>query len=136
MFACGQMAASVARNDSSPFTKQVTGRESLSTSRRWGKRRIPESNLKQMEGLNFGTKNGLAMSKRVMVVVDHSSASKQAVMWALTHVASKGDLLTLLEVISPHTAQKKPVLADSSPHLASSLESLCRACRPEVTFSH
>lgn len=120
-----------ATNGDCPFTKQINKKESLSTSKRWGQRRIPERSLKKMEGVDIG-ENGVLLSKRVMVVVDHSSTAKQAMMWALTHVANTGDLLTLLQVISPQKAHRKPMFADSSPLLANSLASLCKACRPEV----
>ncbi|XP_022768198.1 uncharacterized protein LOC111312306 [Durio zibethinus] len=86
-----------------------------------------------MEGLKMygnGVDNGLVLRKRVMVVVDQSSHSKHAMMWALTHVANKGDLLTLLHVVSP--SQKTSDSSSCSPYLANSLGSLCKACRPEV----
>ncbi|KAI5355325.1 PREDICTED: universal stress [Prunus dulcis] len=127
----------------SSFLRQLSGREAWkSTSKRWvggnnkscgggGGIGRSEGSLKQMEGLNmYGSDNnngGLAMKKRLMVVVDDSSHSKHAMMWALTHVANKGDLLTLLHII--------PASHDSSsvsPYLANSLGSLCKACKPEV----
>ncbi|KAK1309913.1 hypothetical protein QJS10_CPA08g01142 [Acorus calamus] len=39
--------------------------------------------------------------KRVMVVIENSPWAKHAAMWALTHAANKGDLLTLLHVVPP-----------------------------------
>ncbi|XVF64583.1 hypothetical protein PTKIN_Ptkin09bG0180400 [Pterospermum kingtungense] len=88
-----------------------------------------------MEGLNMygngGVDNGLVMRKRVMVVVDQTSHSKHAMMWALTQVANKGDLLTLLHVVSP-TQKSSDSSSPSSPYLANSLGSLCKACKPEV----
>lgn len=81
-----------------------------------------------MEGL-YGIYSGgdtAARSKRVMVVVDETSRSKHAMMWALTHLTNKGDLMTLLHVVSPHD--------EPSPSLAQSLGSLCKACKPEVPF--
>ena len=107
-----------------------------------------EGSLSQMEGLNnmygYGSENGgLVMRKRVMVVVDESSHSKHAMIWALTHVANKGDLLTLLHVVpsSHKVVTSERASADSSsssssssssPFLANSLGSLCKACKPEV----
>jgi hypothetical protein len=70
--------------------------------------------------------------KRVMVVVDQSSGAKHAMMWALTHVASKGDFLTLLHVLPPGTAGGG---ADDASALANSLGALCKACKPEVRYS-
>uniref|UniRef100_J3M7E6 UspA domain-containing protein n=1 Tax=Oryza brachyantha TaxID=4533 RepID=J3M7E6_ORYBR len=67
---------------------------------------------------------------RVMVVVDQSSGAKHAMMWALTHVASKGDFLTLLHVL-PHSHGGGRAGDDASA-LANSLGSLCKACKPEV----
>ncbi|KAL2892924.1 hypothetical protein RDABS01_008833 [Bienertia sinuspersici] len=89
---------------------------------------------KQMNGINmygneFGCNNngnGMMAQKRVMVVVDDSSRSKHAMMWALTHVTNKGDWLTLLHIISDYDSHS------SSSTLASSLGSLCKACKPEV----
>lgn len=66
--------------------------------------------------------------KRVMVVVDESARSRHAMIWALTHVANKGDLLTLLHVIPPDQ-DSSPFF---SPYLATSLGSLCKLSRPEV----
>lgn len=91
---------------------------------------------KQMNGINnmygndFGcgannNNNGMMAQKRVMVVVDETSRSKHAMMWALTHVTNKGDWLTLLHIISDSDS-------DSNSTLASSLGSLCKACKPEV----
>lgn len=118
---------------SASFLRQLSGREGWnSSSKRWAGNNkygveagAHERSLKQMEGLN-----GLVMKKRVMVVVDHSSHSKHAMMWALTHVANKGDLLTVLHII-PLTA-KDSDSCSSSPYLANSLGALCKACKPEV----
>ncbi|XP_009773341.1 uncharacterized protein LOC107806616 isoform X1 [Nicotiana tabacum] len=137
---------------SSSFLRQLSGKEGWkSTSRRWGGGTgngggFQSYNWKQMEELNNmcggggnGYQNnggGLVMRKRVMVVVDQSSHSKHAMMWALTHVTNKGDILTLLHIV-PHSSNsnKGSSSADSSSsaaHLASSLGSLCKACKPEV----
>lgn len=82
----------------------------------------------------YGNDNaGLVMRKRVVVVVDQTSHSKHAMMWALTHVANKGDLLTLLHIIPPSDIGSGERTSDAySPYLASSLGSLCKASRPEV----
>lgn len=135
---------------SGSFLRQIRGR---STSWRWSTSNSKcstvegayycERSLKQMEGLYmYGNDNaGLATRKRVMVVVDHTSHSKHAMMWALTHVANKGDLLTLLHIIPPsHKGSSGRTSGSgtdsSSPYLASSLGSLCKASRPEVCFVH
>ncbi|TYG63756.1 hypothetical protein ES288_D06G055400v1 [Gossypium darwinii] len=132
---------------SGSFLRQLSGKEGWkSTSWRWGGGNSKynnvggnscggfETSLTQMEGLNMygnGVDNGLVLRKRVMVVVDESSHSKHAMIWALTHVANKGDLLTLLHVIPP--TQKTSYSSSSfSPYLANSLGSLCKACKPEV----
>ncbi|CAN4097746.1 unnamed protein product [Withania somnifera] len=125
---------------SSSFMRQLSGKEGWkSTSRRWG----GGGNWKQMEaGFNSmcGGGNGLVMRKRVMVVVDQSSYTKHAMMWALTHVTNKGDILTLLHIV-PHTSSASShcnIKASSNSssssvaHLASSLGSLCKVCKPEV----
>ncbi|KAL5229740.1 hypothetical protein ABZP36_028516 [Zizania latifolia] len=65
--------------------------------------------------------------KRVMVVVDQSSGAKHAMMWALTHVASKGDFVTLLHVL-PRGGGRA---GDDASALANSLGSHCKACKPE-----
>ncbi|CAL5333276.1 unnamed protein product [Camellia sinensis] len=127
---------------SDSFLRQLSGREGWkSTSKRWG----TGGGLKQMEGLNMyygnggggdqnGGGGGMMMRKRVMVVVDQSSHSKHAMMWALTHVTNKGDLLTLLHIIPPPSSERPSDSSSSStsPYLASSLGSLCKACKPEV----
>ncbi|KAJ6997858.1 hypothetical protein NC653_014174 [Populus alba x Populus x berolinensis] len=97
-----------------------------------------ERSLKQMEGAYmYGNDNaGLVMRKRVVVVVDQTSHSKHAMMWALTHVANKGDLLTLLHIIPPSDMGSGERTSDAySPYLASSLGSLCKASRPESYVS-
>ncbi|XP_021284843.1 uncharacterized protein LOC110417008 [Herrania umbratica] len=129
---------------SASFLRQLSGKEAWkSTSWRWGGNSRYnnvggnssgrfETSLTQMEGLNIygnGVDNGLVIRKRVMVVVDQSSHCKHAMMWALTHVANKGDLLTLLHVISPN--QKSSESSSCYPDLANSLGSLCKACKPE-----
>lgn len=75
-----------------------------------------------------GGNNGGAQ-KRVMVVVDETSRSKHAMMWALTHITNKGDWLTLLHIISDSDSH-----SNNNTTLASSLGSLCKACKPEVIF--
>ncbi|XP_038715759.1 uncharacterized protein LOC120009297 [Tripterygium wilfordii] len=129
--------------NSGAFLRQLSGRDKTwkSKSRRWKSAYYntgfegSERGLKQMEGLNmYGIENGGEgglVRKRVMVVVDQTSYSKHAMMWALTHVANKGDLLTLLHILPP--SHKETVRASAeSPYLANSLGSLCKACRPEV----
>ena len=93
------------------------------SSRRWSRGGYRDRSLKQLEGMGDGS--GMMMNKRVMVVVDNSSRSKHSMMWALTHVANKGDVLTLLHIISPHRDSSSP------PPIADSLGALCK----EV-FSH
>lgn len=129
--------------------RRLSGKEdSRSSSWRWGiggggggsnnycgeNRDCGEGSLKQMEGLNIyggGDNGGLVMRKRVMVLVDQTSHSKHAMMWALTHVTNRGDLLTLLHVIPP-PSHLHDCSSNRSPVLANSLGALCKACRPEV----
>ncbi|XP_031501175.1 uncharacterized protein LOC116264873 [Nymphaea colorata] len=114
------------------FLRQLSHRDPWSSSKRWSKKQPPEKTLSQMEGLNLH-ENGMVLRKRVMVVVDSSTRAKHAMMWALTHVANKGDLLTLLQIIPPSTSRGALVTSgDRTSHLANSLGSLCKACRPEV----
>ncbi|KAL3737349.1 hypothetical protein ACJRO7_026164 [Eucalyptus globulus] len=148
---------------SGSLLRQLSGKEAWSsTSKRWvvgvgsGSKRYGSANagrsLDPMEGLDQmygggGENGGLVMRKRVMVVVDESSHSKHAMMWALTHVANKGDLLTLLHVVPPGAERSSsPPSSDASssassssssssttsPYLANSLGSLCKASKPEV----
>ncbi|XP_021740358.1 uncharacterized protein LOC110706705 [Chenopodium quinoa] len=89
---------------------------------------------KQMNGINSmyaneyggGNNEGMMAQKRVMVVVEETSRSKHAMMWALTHITNKGDWLTLLHIISDSDSHS------TASTLASSLGSLCKACKPEV----
>ncbi|TKY56161.1 hypothetical protein E2542_SST20602 [Spatholobus suberectus] len=122
--------------------KQLSVKEAWkSTSNRWsGKDKYNsvgggsiegcEASLSQMEGFAmYGNEdNGMMGKKRVMVVVDHTSHSKHAMMWALTHVANKGDLLTLLHVVPPHRGSE----SSCSTYLVNHLGSLCKDCKPEV----
>ncbi|GMH00254.1 hypothetical protein Nepgr_002093 [Nepenthes gracilis] len=125
--------------------RQLSGKEGCkSTSKRWNGENIRhcasdgnvvERNWKQMEGLTsmygYGDNGRLVTRKRVMVVVDESSRSKNAMMWALTHVTNKGDWLTLLHIVPP-SSQRGSSDPSSHPSLASSLGSICKACKPEV----
>ncbi|XP_057533349.1 uncharacterized protein LOC130811175 [Amaranthus tricolor] len=120
--------------------RQLSAKEGWkSTSRRWasnsshrrysygGEMGSCWKQMNNMYGNEYGFGNngsGMMSQKRVMVVVDESSRSKHAMMWALTHVTNKGDCLTLLHIISDSSS--------STPTLASSLGSLCKACKPEV----
>ncbi|XP_050205933.1 uncharacterized protein LOC126655711 [Mercurialis annua] len=126
----------------SSFLRQISSsREAWrSTSNRWGFssnfNSSSSKSLKQMEGYysnmhSYSSDNGLVMRKRVMVVVDNSSYSKHAMMWALTHSVNKGDLLTLLHII-PNPSETPDSSSSTTPYLANSLGSLCKACKPEV----
>ncbi|KAI3513507.1 hypothetical protein L1887_20842 [Cichorium endivia] len=132
----------------SSFLRQLSEKEGWKlSSKRWGgygcnknSSSCRESHMMQMEGVGmYGSNAGrsgsgggmLEKRKRVMVVVDQSLHSKHAMLWALTHVANKGDMLTLLQ-ISPNL--KKETEGSSAPanHLVTSLGTLCKACKPEV----
>lgn len=112
---------------SDSFLRQLSSKEGYrkSSSKRWGGVGSGGS-LKRMERLDNVCENGMfLMKKRVMVLVDQSSYSKHAMMWALTHVANKGDILTLLHIVP----------SSSSPNsLAPTLGSLCKASKPEVSL--
>ncbi|KAG8044140.1 hypothetical protein GUJ93_ZPchr0044g38092 [Zizania palustris] len=98
-------------------------------SRRWSRKRAARGGV--CGGKRESSSAAAAAGrKRVMVVVDDSSGAKHAVMWALTHVANKGDFLTLLHVL-PH-AGAGAGRGEEPPSLANSLGTLCKACRPEV----
>ncbi|KAL9144687.1 hypothetical protein ABFS82_14G312000 [Erythranthe guttata] len=117
----------------SSFMRQIISRKT--TSKRWGgggggggggvvKQMEEEEENMMYDG------GGMLMKmkkKRVMVAVDEKTQSKQAMMWALTHVTNKGDILTLLHILSPSSSHNS-----SSPYLATSLGSLCKASKPEV----
>lgn len=118
------------------ITRQLNGRDTWNSSKRW-RRKGPERSMKQIEGLDMASENGVVLKKRVIVLVDQSTHAKDAMMWALTHVANKGDHLTLLEIIAPHKAQRKRDNTSgssysSSTDLANSLIAVCRAFKPEV----
>ncbi|KAE8683478.1 NADPH-dependent diflavin oxidoreductase 1-like isoform X1 [Hibiscus syriacus] len=134
---------------SSSFLRQLSGKQGWkSKSCRWGmsnnvvggkkcvgfpgttlgSQRMEQGvNMFGNDGGDYEDDDGLVLRKRVMVVVDQSSHSKHAMMWALTHVVNKGDFITLLRVISPI-----PKCSHSSSSLDTSLESLCKACKPQV----
>ncbi|PKI36114.1 hypothetical protein CRG98_043496 [Punica granatum] len=63
--------------------------------------------------------------KKVMVVADRTSRSKHAMIWVLTHITNKGDLLILLHVMPPGSGTTSGTDSDSSssssPYLANSL---------------
>ena len=112
-------------------------------SRRWSKKRAAAAARGYGAGaggsgygVNQQAEAASAARKRVMVVVDETSGAKHAMMWALTHVANKGDFLTLLHVLPPQSGSggsggSRGVAEDASA-LANSLGALCKACKPEV----
>ncbi|KAG6408334.1 hypothetical protein SASPL_131339 [Salvia splendens] len=106
---------------SDSFLRQLSSKEGWeSASRRWsvgGRQSFDAAGDWKQQ-----VENG--MKKRVMVVVDQSPHTKHAMMWALSHIANKGDILTLLHIVS-HSSS-------SSHYLPTSLASLCKACKPEV----
>ncbi|PAN19393.1 hypothetical protein PAHAL_3G270900 [Panicum hallii] len=99
-------------------------------SRRWSRKKARARGHRRGGGFCRAEEAAAAGRKRVMVVVDQSSGAKHAMMWALTHVASKGDFLTLLHVLPPQSGSGGGG-ADASA-LANSLGALCKACKPEV----
>ncbi|XP_020225816.1 uncharacterized protein LOC109807652 [Cajanus cajan] len=126
-------------SSSASFLRQLSAKEAWkSTSNRWsGKGSYIssdwggcETSLNQMEGFNMhgNGESGIMGRKRVMVVVDGTSHSKHAMMWALTHVANKGDSLTLLLVVPPHRGSE----TSCSSYLVNYLGSLCKDCKPGV----
>ncbi|RWW08822.1 hypothetical protein GW17_00027717 [Ensete ventricosum] len=111
--------------------------KSAKGSRRWGRKSRRER--EEAPGWWGETGGGMVAKKRVLVVIDHSARAKHAMMWALTHVANKGDLLTLLHVVPPdphhhhhHHHHRGGGGEDDVPNLAKSLGTLCKACKPEV----
>ncbi|PNX80950.1 adenine nucleotide alpha hydrolase superfamily protein [Trifolium pratense] len=133
-------------SSSSSFLRQLSSKETWkSTSNRWSSSSSKntynnnslglscETNLNQMEGFNinmYGNEesSGIIVRKRVMVIVDGTSHSKHAMIWALTHVVNKGDLLTLLNIVSPQSASE----SYSPTYLVNHLGSICKDCKPEV----
>lgn len=91
-----------------------------------------EGSVNRMEGFDMhGNEEGGVMGKkRVMVVVDGTSHSKHAMMWALTHVTNKADSLTLLHILPPHKGPEP----SSSTYLVNYLGSLCKDCKPGVSW--
>ncbi|KAJ0745081.1 putative rossmann-like alpha/beta/alpha sandwich protein [Helianthus annuus] len=94
-----------------------------------------------MYATNTGPFTGIMPEKRkrVMVIVDQSIHSKHAMLWALTHVANQGDMLTLLHIqttpnfhkdINPSSSSSSSSAPDNL--LVTSLGALCKACKPEV----
>ncbi|XP_074558039.1 uncharacterized protein LOC141813929 [Curcuma longa] len=110
----GGGGGSMNRDGSSHISKCAIG------SRRWGRK------SSRAQGV-WGESSVGMEKKRVMVVVDQSGKAKEAMMWALTHVANNGDLLTLLHVLPASRG------GDSELHnFSDSLASLCKSCKHEV----
>ncbi|XP_024527375.1 uncharacterized protein LOC9634998 [Selaginella moellendorffii] len=88
--------------------------------------------------------------KRVMVVVDDSREAKTALLWALSHVVHKLDVVTLLHVLYSTPCSSQPFVYDSQDsraivsdktrlrseekgcELIASLKNLCALRQPEV----
>ncbi|KAE8820445.1 universal stress protein family protein [Hordeum vulgare] len=97
-------------------------------SRRWLRKKARARGQRRGGGGRFGgapEDAAMAGRKRVMVVVDHSSGAKHAMMCALNHVANRGDVLPL----------GSGARGEDASALANSLVSLCKACKPEVRAS-
>ncbi|CAN6328157.1 unnamed protein product [Urochloa humidicola] len=107
------------------------GGSSRRGSRRWSRKKQARARGHRRGGGGGFCRTEEAARKRVMVVVDQSSGAKHAMMWALTHVATKGDFLTLLHVLPPQSSGGGGARVDASA-LANSLGALCKACKPEV----
>ncbi|WVZ98707.1 hypothetical protein U9M48_044107 [Paspalum notatum var. saurae] len=104
-------------------------------SRRWSRKKARAGRGHRRGGgfCNRTEEAAAAGRKRVMVVVDQSSGAKHAMMWALTHVANKGDFLTLLHVLPPQSGSgSRSGGGEDASALANSLGALCKACKPEV----
>ncbi|WOL18765.1 hypothetical protein Cni_G27562 [Canna indica] len=101
-------------------------------SRRWGRKtqREREQQQQQQQAMGWWGERAVAAKKRVIVVIDQSAGAKHAMMWALTHVVNKGDLLTLLHVVPPHHHHLRG--DDDVPNLTNALGTLCKSCKPEV----
>ncbi|XP_048539990.1 uncharacterized protein LOC125519144 isoform X1 [Triticum urartu] len=99
-------------------------------SRRWSRKKARARGHRRGGGGFCGAPEEAAAAgrKRVMVVVDQSSGAKHAMMWALTHVANRGDFLTLLHVLPRGGGTR----GEDAAALANSLGSLCKACKPEL----
>ncbi|GAV69845.1 Usp domain-containing protein [Cephalotus follicularis] len=83
-----------------------------------------------------GSKPGLLIGRKIMIVVDSSMEAKGALQWALTHTIQSQDKLVLLHVTKP--SQRAPG-EDSSMEkasrfyeLISSAKKMCQMKRPEV----
>ncbi|KAJ0969503.1 hypothetical protein J5N97_022380 [Dioscorea zingiberensis] len=124
------------REHSSPYHPLSNGGGG---SRRWGrgKRGGVDDALKKMgeDGgvvVVGGGGGGVGNKKRVMVFIeDASKKAKHAMMWALTHVANKGDMLILLHVVPSYNSNGGQ-MSDDALQLAKSLGSHCKSCKPEV----
>ncbi|WOL16670.1 hypothetical protein Cni_G25458 [Canna indica] len=69
-------------------------------------------------------RSGAKKIKRVMALVDRTAWAKDAMVWALAHVANRGDLVTLLHILLAHcssSAQRE----DETSHLINSLGLIC-----------
>ncbi|AQK93631.1 universal stress protein family protein [Zea mays] len=112
-----------------------TGTGSRRGSRRWSRKKGRARGHRRGGGFCRTEEAAAASRKRVVVVVDQSSGAKHAMMWALTHVANRGDFLTLLHVLPPHSGSGgggRGAGEEDASALANSLGALCKACKPEV----
>ncbi|KAM0066999.1 putative rossmann-like alpha/beta/alpha sandwich protein [Helianthus debilis subsp. tardiflorus] len=135
----------------SSFLRQLSEKEGWNLkSKRWTKpyttcTDTTDTHLNQIDmyATNAGPFTGIMPErrKRVMVVVDQSIHSKHAMLWALTHVANQGDMLTLLQIqttpnfhkdINPSSSSSSSSSSAPDNLLVTSLGALCKACKPEV----
>ncbi|KAL5759329.1 hypothetical protein ACOSP7_017854 [Xanthoceras sorbifolium] len=80
---------------------------------------------------------GLAIGRKIMIVVDSSNEAKGALQWSLSHTVQKPDKLVLLYVIKPSDQQatgeeSRKERAPRAYELVHSLKKMCQQKRPEV----
>ncbi|XP_022891187.1 uncharacterized protein LOC111406175 [Olea europaea var. sylvestris] len=86
---------------------------------------------KKKENSGDGMKAGVMIGRKIMIVVDSSNESKNALQWALTHTVQSQDMVILLHVTKPSKRGGKGTNSRVSEFL-SSMKNLCQLKRPEV----
>ncbi|KAL2542842.1 Adenine nucleotide alpha hydrolase-like superfamily protein [Abeliophyllum distichum] len=89
---------------------------------------------KKKENSGDVMKAGVMIGRKIMIVVDSSLESKNALQWALTHTVQSQDMVILLYVTKP-SKQGGECNKGTNPRVSeflSSMKKLCQLRRPEV----
>ncbi|XXG63409.1 hypothetical protein AAC387_Pa05g1611 [Persea americana] len=97
--------------------------------------RVAEFSHSGEKQCNNGGKPGLALGRRIMIVIDSTAEAKTALQWALSHTVQNHDTMILLSVIKPSKHGEDSSLKEINPRgyeLLYAMKNICHNKKPEV----